>query len=119
MVEILEYALVVFASTLVISFSFVNYSAYSASIENATQRADYSSYLTLAYAAIERGSSSGALSLDHASLNCSSGRLEFDSPSFSAGSSLPVGCGFTYTRLIGPHILTFRYSNGYLGLEVG
>lgn len=116
--EIVEYALVLLASTSVVGFSITTYSAYTSSIAVATSRANYSSYLTLAYAAIERGNASATLTLDHTSLTCDAGRLGFGSKSLSAESILPVGCHFAYENLTGLRELTFVYSNGSLDLEM-
>lgn len=118
MVEVLEYALVILTSTLVIGFSFSTYSAYTTSITSAGERATYSSVVDLAYAAIEQGSSAANLTLESSSVTCAGGRLVFTSPAYSASSTLPAACDFDYPRLSGPHQLSFAFNAGVLTLGV-
>jgi hypothetical protein len=119
LVELLEYALVVLASTSIIAFSAFSYSSYTSSVELAAQRANYSSYVTLAYVAVERGNSSASLTLVDTSLTCDAGRLGFSSAVLSDDSMLPVLCHFAYLNLAGSHELKFVYRNGFLALELG
>lgn len=118
MAELVEYALVILASTLVVGFSVANYASYSSSIESSAQRATFSSYVTLALGAVERGESSASLTMENASLSCDSGTLAFSSPTLSGDARLPVECHFGYAGLTGTRRLTFVYSGGVLDLEM-
>lgn len=118
MAELLEYALVVLTSTLVVGFSVVSYSGYASSVDSAARRAALSSYVALAFGAVEHGRSSASLTLEDASLSCDSGSLVFRSGALMGGATLPAGCHFSYPDVTGTHTLTFVYSSGVLGLEV-
>lgn len=118
MAELLEYALVVLTSTLVVGFSVVSYSGYTSSVDSAARRAALSSYVALAFGAVEHGGSSASLALDDASLSCDSGTLTFRSGSLTGGAMLPADCHFSYPGVTGTHKLTFVYSSGVLSLEV-
>ena len=118
MAELVEYGLVVLTSSFVVAFSIAGYTSFTTAVSLATQRADYSSYVTLAYAAIEQGNSKAALSFVHTSLWCQDGSLSFGSPGLSASDSLPAGCNFRYQDLNGPHVLLFSFVSGALQLQV-
>lgn len=118
LVEVLEYTLVILVSVMVIGFSFSTYSAYTASITSAGERATYSSVVGLAYAAIEQGSSAANITLNRSSVTCVGGRLAFASPAYSASSTLPATCDFEYVQLSGPHQLSFVFAGGVLTLGV-
>ncbi|HUI85819.1 MAG TPA: hypothetical protein VLY21_01520 [Nitrososphaerales archaeon] len=118
MAEILEYALVFLVSTLVASFSIGFYSTYTTAVAGSVQRADFSSLVGAAMAAVERGNSSVTLSLDDASVSCSAGLLSYASVSYQGNSTIPTGCNFTDDHVSGTRTLTFIATGGSLRLAV-
>lgn len=118
MAEILEYALVFLATSLVVAFSFGVYSSYSGALVEEQYRAGFSSLTTVALASIEHGESSVTLSLRNVTLSCHDGYFTFASPSFSASTTLPAACDFAYAVISGTHTFAFSSSGGSIDLEV-
>jgi hypothetical protein len=117
--EVLEYALVFLASTLVVSFSVGFYASYSSVVATAEDRAVFSSLVTVAMSSIEHGGSSVTISLSDATVACHGGVLSFTTRSYSAKASLPADCSFLDANITGTHTLTFSTSAGSVGMEVG
>jgi len=118
LVEVLEYALVVLASSILMFFSVGVYSGLASALGPAADEATFASVVALANGAIEHGSASARLDFGNASIACSSGTLTFATADYSQNSSLPVGCSFPPQRVDGVVQLTFEYSAGLLTLRV-
>lgn len=118
MVEVLEYTLVILASTVVVAFSFGVYANYVSTIDTSTNEAAYSAVVTLAHAAVEHGNATASLALQDATIGCESGNLSYTSPWYSSNSLLPVDCSFHSGELSGLRRLSFAYTDGRLALQV-
>lgn len=118
MVEVLEYALVVLASSMLVFFSVEAYSGFTSALGPATDEATFASVLSLANAAVEHGSASATLYISNATIGCDSGTLTFASGRYSQNSSLPVDCSFAPQGVSGERHLAFSYSGSLLTLEV-
>lgn len=118
MVEVLEYALVVLVSTVVVGFSFSVYAGYASVVVKSTNEAAAAAVFSLARSGVEQGTASASFSVDHATIACDSGNLRYQSSSYSQGSHLPVSCSFHTQELSGMISLRFVYSAGHLTLQV-
>ena len=118
MVEVLEYALVVVASSILMFFSVSVYSGLATEFGPAADQATFASVVALANAATEHGSASATFLFSGAKLWCTSGVLTFATERYSQNSSLPVGCSFGPVDLSGDRRVTFDSSGGLLTLQV-
>ena len=119
MVEVLEYALVVLASSILMFFSVGVYSGLASALGPATDEATFASVVALANGAIEHGSASARLYFDNASIGCNSGTLTFATAKYSQNSSLTVNCSFPPQEVNGATQLTFECSGDLLAIRVG
>lgn len=118
MAEVLEYALVVLASSALMLFSVGVYSGLTSAIGPARDEAAFSSVVALADAAIEHGSASARLDFS-GSIGCNAGAITLAAAGYSKSSPVPVDCSFPPQVVSGPALLTFEYSGGTLTLRVG
>jgi hypothetical protein len=116
--EIIEYALVLLVSSLVVGFSFGAYSMYSGAITQSEARAGFSSIVTAAIESIDHGESSVTLPLANVTLACNHGVLVYTSSSYSANATLPADCDFSVQDVSGTHVLKFVTSSGFLSVQV-
>jgi hypothetical protein len=116
--EIIEYALVLLVSSLVVGFSFGAYSMYSGAITQSEAHAGFSSILTVAMESIDHGEATVTLPLVNVTLTCHHGVLVYASHSYSANATLPADCDFGVQDISGTHTLTFATSSGILSIQV-
>jgi hypothetical protein len=119
MVEVLEYALVILASTMLAGFALAGASTYSGAVRAMEDRAALSGLSSAAMAAVEHGSAGVSLPLSNSTVGCSGGRLTLTSMYYSGSTLLPEGCGFRFSGLDGVKTFVFTSRGGEVGLEVG
>jgi len=118
LVEVIEYALVVLASSMLAFFSVGVYGGLASALGPASEEATFASVVSLADAAVEHGTAGAALSFQNAMIECGSSVLTFSSGSSSLNSTLPVGCSVPSTGLNGVERLTFSFSGNLLTMQV-
>jgi hypothetical protein len=118
LVEVLEYALVVVASSLLAFFSVGVYSGLASALGPASDEAAFASVVSLASAAVEHGSASATLTFSDAVIGCSAGVLTLSSGKYSQNSTLPTECSIPQIGLSGQRQLTFSFSGTLLTLQV-
>jgi len=118
MVELLEYSLVFLVSSMMVGFSIAAASSFQGSSRGIEERAAFSGVAAAAWEAVEHGNSSVTIMLSNSSVSCAGGELNFSSPVYSAGTDLPVGCGFGFPGLDGQRTFRFTSTGGWLELSV-
>lgn len=117
MAEVLEYAFVLLASSLLLFFSAATYRSFSGTVSSAEFHASFASVVGTAANAVETGSSSLTLVLGRSTLSCHDGQLALASGSLSSTYQLPVTCDFSVSPPSGSVTLSFTY-DGSLSLRV-
>jgi len=118
MVEVLEYSLVLLASSLLIGFSISAASSFWGVSLETEDRAAFSGLAATAWGALEHGNSSVTLEVSNSSVYCVGGALTFSSPRYSAVADLPADCDFAYQQLDGQHLFSFATVGSWLELRV-
>jgi hypothetical protein len=118
MTELVEYSLVVMASTLLITGSVLIYGEYAAFESGITHHAAFDAVSALASRAVEEGRAKGTVSLPASVISCHGGVLVFAVGGFSENESLPLPCSFTVGISEGVHTLEFRDNSSQLQVSV-
>ena len=118
MTELLEYSLVLMASTLFVAGSVLVYGGYVSFESRLSLRAVFSGVSGLAERAIGNGSARQALALPSAVIGCHSGVLSVRVGGSEENETLKVGCGFSVSVPPGVHTLEFSDSASQLYLAV-
>ena len=118
MTELVEYALVVMASTLFVAGSVLVYGNFSSFESGLSLRATFEEVSALASRAVENGSAQATLSMPGSVISCEGGVLSVEVGASSENETLPVGCGFVRAVPVGVHTLLFTSGSSWLGLSV-
>ncbi|QQG49149.1 MAG: hypothetical protein HY247_02220 [archaeon] len=117
MAEIVEYALVITASMLLVGGSAVVYSTYQEYLVSLQARASFAALVTSADEALVNGSTTSSLYFPTGTLQCLEGNLSFSSASGSFSSAVPADCNFSL--LLGGGTKTYRFVSNPPSLELG
>jgi hypothetical protein len=107
MVELIEYALAVMASTLFVAGSVLVYGAYSSFESGLSLHAGFDAISGLALKAEGGGIARATMSLPSSTISCEHGALSFSVGSASQTVSLPVDFSFSMKVSAGLHTLIF------------
>ncbi len=118
MVELVEYALAVMASTLLISGSVAVYSSFTAYEEGLQLRGTFNAVAGVAGAAIENGSATSRLLLPDSTIGCQGGNLYVTLGSETISQNVAAACSFQTGVASGTHRVSFSEASGQLRMAV-
>ncbi|MDA4121017.1 MAG: hypothetical protein OK404_01255 [Thaumarchaeota archaeon] len=118
MSQVIEYTLVVLASTLFVGGSSATLVAYQSFETKAQTGAAFSSLSTLAEQAAMNGSSQAVLFLPNSTVTCRGSTLDMISSDVTATHDLPVSCDFSKQISKGIHHVEFFLQSSTLLLQV-
>ena len=118
MVELVEYALAVMASMLLVTGSVVVYDSFTSYEGTLQLRGAFSAVVGVADAALVNGSATSTLPLPESTIGCEGGTLYVSTGSGSLSQGIPVGCDFQAKVSAGAHLVSFRTASGGLDLVV-
>lgn len=118
MVELLEYALVVMASTLLVAGSVVVYDGFTAFESGLSLRATFDGVSGLAAEAMANGSATATMTVPSSTIGCHGGTLDVAAGGSALEESIPLGCAFAVPVSAGVHTLEFRDVSSQLELSV-
>jgi uncharacterized protein (UPF0333 family) len=116
--QVIEYALVVLASTLFVGGSAATLMAYQSFEAKAQTGAAFSTLSTLAEQAAENGSSQAVLFLPDSTITCRGSIMDMTSSDVTATHDLPVSCDFSKQISEGVHRVEFLSQSSSLMLQV-
>jgi hypothetical protein len=116
--QVIEYTLVVLASTLFVGGSTATLMAYQSFETKAQTGAAFSTLWTLAEQAAENGSSQAVLFLPDSTVTCRGSSLDMTSSDVTAIHDLPVSCDFSKQISKGVHHVEFLFQSSTLLLQV-
>jgi len=118
MTELVEYCLVVMASTLFVTGSVAVYDSFSSFESGLQLRATFADVSGLASQAILGGRASAALVLPTSTFGCTGGSLSVTIGSGSITQRFPAACNFDLTVDAGPHTIAFLDEHQQLSISV-
>jgi uncharacterized protein (UPF0333 family) len=118
MVELVEYALVVMASTLLVAGSAVVYSSFESYEQGLQLRGTFSDVAGVVETALQNGSATSTLSMPASVIGCEQGNLYVSVGPGSISQEIPARCEFVVSVGAGTHIVSFRTVSGQLALAV-
>lgn len=118
MAELVEYTLVVMASTLFVAGSVLVYGGFSSFESGVSLHATFAAVSSLASKAMEDGTAKGVVTLPGATIACHGGLLSVKVGSSSQNEALPLSCDFEETFSGGAATLVFTDESSRLSLAV-
>lgn len=118
MAELVEYSLVVMASTMFVAGSVLVYGNYSSFQAGLSMRAELQAVSALATRAAQNGSAAATLSVSASTLSCQGGVLTVSVGRSSQSVTIAATCGFAVSISGGVHRLAFTCSASGLALAV-
>ena len=118
MVEVLEYALTVLVSSLLVSGSVVVYDSFATYQSQLQLKAAWTAVSALASKAVAEGSSQGTLVAPSSTIACVGGTLNLTLGASNQARTLPVTCSFRLNLTAGTHVLSFTDRSSSLNLSV-
>ncbi len=118
MVELLEYALVVMASTLFVAGSVLVYESFATFESGLSLRATFEGVSGLVSNAIANGSATATMSIPSSTIACQGGTLSVKVGGSVLEDRVPLGCSFAVTVPAGVHTVEFRDDSSRLELSV-
>lgn len=118
MAELVEYSLVVIASTLFVTGSVAVYGSFTSFESGLSLHAAFGLVAGLASRAAESGSANATVALPASTVACQAGVLSMTVGNASLEERLPLTCGFVVGVPAGVHVLTFTDDSSQLTLSV-
>jgi hypothetical protein len=118
MVELVEYVLVVAASTLFVGGSVAVYASFTTLESDLQLKTTFAAVSGLAQLSIEDGTSKMAMAVPGATIACENGSLAVSLGSKGIARSVPVECDFALDVSPGYHDLEFTTTGSHLMLSV-
>lgn len=118
MTELVEYCLVVMASTLFVTGSIAVYNSFSTFESGLQLRATFAAISGLASQALQGGRANSTLVLPASTIGCDRGSLTVTIGSGSIAQRLPANCNFALNLSAGPHSLAFLSEHHELNISV-
>lgn len=118
MVELLEYALAVMVSTLLVAGSVAVYESFTSYEEDLQLEGTLATVSGIAEAALSNGSARAAVSLPASTIGCEGNTLYVGIGAASMSQGIGVRCDFQVDVTAGVHVLSFTAKSGQLGVMV-
>ncbi len=118
MVEVLEYALVVLASSLFAGASVSALGLFSAFEGSLSQRSSAAAVAGLAWEAIQNGTASGTVPMKDGTISCFQGNLTVSGGGEALSREVPASCHFSLPVLAGSRVVSFSFGDGVLTARV-
>ena len=118
MVELLEYALTVMASALLMTGSVVVYNSFTSYEAGLQLRGTFSAVEDVAASAIANGSAASTLPLPASTIGCEGNTLYVSVGLATMSQGIAAECGFRTRIPDGTHLVSFRTTAGRLDLTV-
>jgi hypothetical protein len=118
MVELVEYALAVMASTLLIAGSVAVYGSFESYEQGLQLKGTFSDVTGIVESALQNGSASSTLSVPASVIGCERGSLYVSVGPGSISQDIPARCEFKVTVGAGNHVFSFKMMSGQLALTV-
>lgn len=118
MTELVEYALAIMASTLLVTGSVVVYDSFTSYESGLQLRGAFTAVAEAANGALVNGSAASTLSLPESTIGCEGGTLYVSVGSGAISQGISAECDFQARVQAGTHLVSFKAASGQLDLEV-
>ncbi len=118
MVEVVEYALVVLASSLFAGASLAALGLFGSFQGSLSQRSSAAAVAGLAWEAIQNGTASGTVPMRDGAISCYQGNLTVYSEGEAFSKAVPASCHFSLPVSAGSRKVSFSFGDGVLTAEV-
>jgi len=118
MAELVEYALAIMASTLLMTGSVFVYNSFTSYETELQLRGTFAAVVNVADAALVNGSAVSTLTLPEATVGCQGSTLHLGVGSGEISQGIPAKCDFQARISAGTHLVSFRATSGRLDLSV-
>jgi hypothetical protein len=118
MVELVEYAIAVMASTFLVTGSVVVYNSFTSYEAGLQLRGAFSAVVDVVDGALVNGSASSTLPLPESTIGCEGNTLYVSVGSGAISQGIAAKCDFQARISAGTHLVSFRSASGQLDVLV-